>query len=264
MTSTKGMRVGVNAERSLALITRSVHQLANQYGNKMRDAFLQYVCSVCEGTCQRLPRRNVIAKPIAKCAKKAFSQVLIPDSTHLHPPQRSHKTTSLAFASCTFQLRSCLARDKNLRSVLRQQVHSMGGPALLPTAVPPPRNKQKFPWQVAIVPVPKPARNVARRPGVHPFADMAAGFGDLISSISRGETGCSRLHRLRSAACTPVLTLSVVAGPKFDIVLSSGFLAFASHSGFLKAVEEARISAGCFCIRKQHCSLCKYSQLTNG
>ena len=63
----------------------------------------------------------------------------------------------------------------------------MGGPALLPTAVPPPKNKQKFPWQVATVPVPKPARNVARRPGVHPFADMAAGFGDLISSISRGE-----------------------------------------------------------------------------
>ena len=35
---------------------------------------------------------------------------------------------------------------------------------------------------------------------------------------------------------------SLTAGPKYDIVLSSGFLAFASHSGFLKAVEEVNIS----------------------
>lgn len=30
----------------------------------------------------------------------------------------------------------------------------------------------------------------------------------------------------------------------FDLVLSSGFLAFASHSGFLKAVSEAEINVG--------------------
>jgi hypothetical protein len=31
---------------------------------------------------------------------------------------------------------------------------------------------------------------------------------------------------------------ALLAGVKFDVVLSSGFLAFAHHSGFLQAVEE--------------------------
>ena len=33
-----------------------------------------------------------------------------------------------------------------------------------------------------------------------------------------------------------------LAGPKHDLVLSSGFLAFAAHSGFLKAVEEVGLA----------------------
>ena len=108
--------MGEREERSVVLITRSSHRLADQYGSRRLATSLQYVCSICEGNRQRLSLRIVIANPMAKCAKKAFSQVLIPDSTHLHPPQRSHKTTSLAFASCTFQLRDCPARDKNCRT----------------------------------------------------------------------------------------------------------------------------------------------------
>lgn len=117
----------------------------------------------------------------------------------------------------------------------------MVGPALLPATIPPPiRQKQNFlGWRSPALPIPKPARSLARRRGVHPFADIAAGFGDLISSISRGEhitrtvIAISSLYA-RSHACV------CVAGPKYDIVLSSGFLAFASHSGFLKAVEEVK------------------------
>ena len=35
-----------------------------------------------------------------------------------------------------------------------------------------------------------------------------------------------------------------LSGPKVDLVLSSGFLAFAAHSGFLKAVEEVLSRTG--------------------
>jgi predicted acylesterase/phospholipase RssA len=38
--------------------------------------------------------------------------------------------------------------------------------------------------------------------------------------------------------------LFLCAGPKFDVVLSSGFLAFAPHSGFLQAVEDSGVSVG--------------------
>ncbi|DBA83715.1 TPA: hypothetical protein ACH3X1_006252 [Trebouxia sp. C0004] len=88
----------------------------------------------------------------------------------------------------------------------------MGGPALLPGALLPPKQKRSFPWSSPALPVPKPARAVPRRRGQDPFADIIAGVQEVIQNIG--------------------------GGPKYDLVLSSGFLAFASHSGFLKAVEE--------------------------
>lgn len=91
----------------------------------------------------------------------------------------------------------------------------MGGPAMLPSALPPPKQKRSFPWSAPVLPVPKPARAVPRRRGQDPFADIVAGVQDLIQNIGKG--------------------------PKYDLVLSSGFLAFASHSGFLKAVEESKV-----------------------
>lgn len=92
----------------------------------------------------------------------------------------------------------------------------MGSPIAGPSALVSPNQKRQFPWSpVASLPVPKPARVVPRRRGQHPFADIVAGVQDLIQNIARG--------------------------PKYDLVLSSGFLAFASHSGFLKAVEEAKV-----------------------
>jgi hypothetical protein len=54
-----------------------------------------------------------------------------------------------------------------------------------------------------------------------------------------------------SSVCFSDLNSSLCAGAgtawldnTFDLVLSSGFLAFASHSGFLKAVSEAEINVG--------------------
>ncbi|DBA83714.1 TPA: hypothetical protein ACH3X1_006252 [Trebouxia sp. C0004] len=91
----------------------------------------------------------------------------------------------------------------------------MGGPALLPGALLPPKQKRSFPWSSPALPVPKPARAVPRRRGQDPFADIIAGVQEVIQNIG--------------------------GGPKYDLVLSSGFLAFASHSGFLKAVEESKV-----------------------
>ena len=54
-----------------------------------------------------------------------------------------------------------------------------------------------------------------------------------------------------SDACSPHQGRAWHTGPgtawldnTFDLVLSSGFLAFANHSGFLKAVSEAEINVG--------------------
>ncbi|KAL3138940.1 hypothetical protein ABBQ32_005753 [Trebouxia sp. C0010 RCD-2024] len=92
----------------------------------------------------------------------------------------------------------------------------MGGPTLLPSTVPPPKQKRSFPWTQAALPVPKPARTFSRRRGQgDPFGDIVAGVQNMIQNISQG--------------------------PKYDLVLSSGFLAFAAHSGFLKAVEESKV-----------------------
>jgi len=48
-------------------------------------------------------------------------------------------------------------------------------------------------------------------------------------------------HSLRSCSCSTGCGLRAAARADnaYDLVLSSGFLAFASHSGFLKAVEAA-------------------------
>ena len=45
-------------------------------------------------------------------------------------------------------------------------------------------------------------------------------------------------------ACCPAGPGTAWLDNTFDLVLSSGFLAFASHSGFLKAVSEAEINVG--------------------
>lgn len=63
----------------------------------------------------------------------------------------------------------------------------MGGPALLPSTVPPPKQRRSFPWtQAATLPVPKPARTFPRRRGQGPFADIVAGVQNLIQDIGKG------------------------------------------------------------------------------
>lgn len=122
----------------------------------------------------------------------------------------------------------------------------MGGPALLP--VPPPKQKRSFPWTQAILPVPKPARTFPRRRGQgDPFGDIVAGVQNMIQNISQGASSVRfRMTTLCSAVTLALLTLRStvsLSGPKYDLVLSSGFLAFAAHSGFLKAVEEVSVAS---------------------
>ena len=63
----------------------------------------------------------------------------------------------------------------------------MGGPALLPGTVPPPKQRRLLPWtQAATLPVPKPARAFPRRRGQDPFADIVAGVQNLIQNIGKG------------------------------------------------------------------------------
>ena len=63
----------------------------------------------------------------------------------------------------------------------------MGGPALLPGTVPPPKQRRLLPWaQAAAPPVPKPARSFPRRRGQDPFADIVAGVQNLIQNIGKG------------------------------------------------------------------------------
>ena len=63
----------------------------------------------------------------------------------------------------------------------------MGGPALLPGTVPPPKQRRLLPWtQAATLPVPKPARSFPRRRGQDPFADIVAGVQNLIQNIGKG------------------------------------------------------------------------------
>jgi hypothetical protein len=48
----------------------------------------------------------------------------------------------------------------------------------------------------------------------------------------------------------PECSWSVGAGPAYDVILSSGFLAFASHCGFLQGVED--VSTGCQSVVLSH------------
>ena len=121
----------------------------------------------------------------------------------------------------------------------------MGGPAQLPGALPPPKQKRSFPWSPPALPVPKPARAVPRRRGQDPFADIVAGVQDMIQNIGKGiprlQSSCSSSTFNVQSSVAHQLSVFSIAGPKYDLVLSSGFLAFASHSGFLKAVEEVTL-----------------------
>ncbi|KAG1679637.1 hypothetical protein FOA52_006154 [Chlamydomonas sp. UWO 241] len=51
-------------------------------------------------------------------------------------------------------------------------------------------------------------------------------------------------HALRSRGLSTVARAARNAKGKYDVVLSSGFLAFAHHSGFLKAVDDAGLEVG--------------------
>ena len=62
----------------------------------------------------------------------------------------------------------------------------MGGPALLPGAIVPPKQRRLLPWTQAALPVPRPARALPRRRGQDPFADIVAGVQDLIQNIGKG------------------------------------------------------------------------------
>lgn len=145
----------------------------------------------------------------------------------------------------------------------------MGGPALLPGAIPPPKQRRSFPWTQAILPVPKPARTFPRRRGQgDPFGDIVAGVHNMIQNISQGT--CSLALR-NTASCLDVthtpdsLFYIAHAGPKYDLVLSSGFLAFAAHSGFLKAVEEVSVQTlVCWARKIKHESLTIYTVAVQG
>lgn len=143
---------------------------------------------------------------VSLCTVTGLSNVVIeiPYSTSTTRIRISHKPHAVGAAPRAFasSCRCCVCSIRNKR--LNQQAQGMGGPALLPIAVAPPRHKQTFPWQTAVLPVPKPARNIRRRSGAHPFADMAAGFGDFISSISQGIPQCHCLA-LRSLSILQTL-----------------------------------------------------------
>ena len=77
----------------------------------------------------------------------------------------------------------------------------MGGPALLPGTVPPPKQRRLLPWtQAATLPVPKPARTFPRRRGQDPFADIVAGLQNLIQNIGKG----AHLHPNPMTICCSV------------------------------------------------------------
>ena len=82
----------------------------------------------------------------------------------------------------------------------------MGGPALLPSALPPPKQKRSFPWSSPVLPVPKPARAIPRRRGQDPFADIVAGVQEVIRNISRGmASALTQLHIVSSFVQPDVL-----------------------------------------------------------
>ena len=131
----------------------------------------------------------------------------------------------------------------------------------MPGAVPPPKQKRSFPWtQAATLPVPKPARTFPRRRGQDPFADIVAGVQNLIQNIGKGTSRVPLSLDTSVRSHMPMTLRCRVArsGPKYDLVLSSGFLAFAAHSGFLKAVEEVSVDI-CYIAEAQNYALVSYN-----
>lgn len=72
------------------------------------------------------------------------------------------------------------------------------------------------------------------------------------SRVGIALASCSAKPRpaIQALACLPSKSICAAGDGSawldntFDLVLSSGFLAFASHSGFLKAVNEAEVNVG--------------------
>lgn len=62
------------------------------------------------------------------------------------------------------------------------------------------------------------------------------------NSLCFGSNPANHTHTAHQWACGSLLFdhLQQTTGEQYDVVLSSGFLAFANHSGFLQAVEEVR------------------------
>ena len=211
---------------------------SNQQG-QVRQRVAQFAAR-----CRPLQRRYAL---IQRKAKTEFPPR--PTQSHITVQQVSFSEAT-AYASClaSRQYRlplsarpHCPSVDESLLLALSIASRSlMGGPALLPGAVPPPKHRRLLPWTQAALPVPKPARALPRRRGQDPFADIVAGVQDLIQNIGKGAYLVLSSIICNLACATDASRHLAPSGPKFDLVLSSGFLAFAAHSGFLKAVEEVR------------------------
>jgi hypothetical protein len=76
-----------------------------------------------------------------------------------------------------------------------------------------------------------------------PGAARRAAPAAIVARAAAGRPAAPRCARWRERRRPPCL-FPTPAGDSYDVVLSSGFLAFANHSGFLQAVEEVRRAAG--------------------